>query len=180
MSIGELTAVVRPPSNPLETGDCVRWRAVQNELRIALPEDFKDLGLLYGTGYFGSDHWSLKVANPFAPVFVERVRADCEFLHEFKDTVEGEVPYSIFPDCPGLFLWGQDDNGYIFCWLTEGQPNHWPTLITNIRSVWFERIELPITSLLARGFSGEMDCIAWKTVPPMPGTNKVRFSPGIG
>lgn len=171
-AIDELSFVVPRPREPVEAGDITNLPAIEKHLGISLPEDYVSFGLVYGTGKFVSDHWMLEVSNPFSPTFFRSFREDCEFFQEMKDMIEGEVPYEIFPVVPGILPWGHDDNGYNFCWLTDGKPHEWPILITRTRDVYFEKINLPMTSLLASCFSGKMSCLALK--PPF---GEVKFVP---
>ena len=70
MSIDELTAVVAPPERPTEAGDAVAWEKVQADLGTALPEDFRDFGLRYGTGSFhDGKRIAVRPLNPFSVLF---------------------------------------------------------------------------------------------------------------
>ena len=50
MAIQELSAVVKPPPKPLETGGRTEWRAIEEQLETGLPRDYREYVLSYGTG----------------------------------------------------------------------------------------------------------------------------------
>src|SRR5688572_26417007 len=110
MAIDELTAVVKPPKDPLEAGPAERWNSVQEQMGIKLPTDLRDFGLSYGTGKFSEQ--GIVVFNPFAAGFPHQVE---ETLLPWRSLKAGEgddeVPFAIFPETPGLLCWGTDENG---------------------------------------------------------------------
>jgi hypothetical protein len=87
-----------------------------------------------------------------------------------------EFPYQAFPPTPGLILWADDDNGCMFFWLTEGDPDNWPVLVTPPRGYHWERFDLPVTSFLARAFSRQLTCVPWRDPVIFSGPRLVRFA----
>ena len=162
MSIVSLTDTVIPPSKPLEPGDLALWTEIQRNIGVSLPDDYRDFGLVYGTGFFGdADRTRIYVLNPFSKEYLERFHSMCETLRHMKEVSSDEVPYDIFPLMPGLLPWGRDDNGFRLCWLTEGNPNEWPVVVTHGRDIYFDRHETTMTFFLARSFRRQIDTVAW-------------------
>ena len=60
-----LLKVLPAPASPLETGHDDNWGRVEQALRIALPQDYKDYISTYGTGYLGGFIWGY---NPFSEI----------------------------------------------------------------------------------------------------------------
>jgi hypothetical protein len=178
MSAAELMAVVPPPARPRQVGDPAAWDAVEARIGTRLPADFREFVLRYGTGVF-NDPGRLCVfpRNPLAPDFDAHFRADGHWLREMKALADGEeFPYAVFPPSPGLILWADDDNGCLFCWLTEGHPDNWPVMVTPSRGHYWERFELSMTSFLARAFTRRLTCVPWQAPEFFSGPRPVKFA----
>lgn len=158
MAIDELIAVVPPPHNPTETGSLEAWSAIECAIGIALPEEIRDFGLRYGSGMFGD---TVEVYNPFSVNYLDTIRQVSDCYRDLKRAEGHEfIPYHIYPDKPGLLVWGSDVNGHMMFWLTEGEPAQWPLILMTV-DAQFERWNVPITTFLARIFQGEIGCILW-------------------
>ena len=174
MTIKQLMSVVPPPARPRHTGRPARkWQDIQEAFGTTLPSDLRDFGLHYGSGRFIGGY--LSVYNPFDPYYVKEIRFECGTLRMIKDSTHSDVPYDIFPDKPGLFPWGTDENGQRMCWLTEGPPDKWPTiLMTHIGRL--ERWDISMTSYLAKQLCNKITSILWDELPPIPRSDRV-FTP---
>ncbi|MCA9070123.1 MAG: SMI1/KNR4 family protein [Planctomycetaceae bacterium] len=118
MAIDDLTSFIPPPSSPIQTsGD---WSVAEQDLGVVFPSDFKDLIQTYGTGeFFGN----LGIENPLREWGRDGIRDRLERYRELREACEWSFP--LFPESPGLLPWGSDDNGHLYCWWTEGQPDDW-------------------------------------------------------
>lgn len=153
MSIEKLLCVVRPPLAPVDAGDAQKEAKIEKKLGIQLPEDFKHYWRRYGAGYFFGGR-VVSVLNPFDDEFQRDISMDRDILLGRTE----EVPYGVYPESPGLLLWGSDDEGYTMYWLTEGSPDKWPILVRCREEVsFFEQFNVPMTSFLAGSFSGELE-----------------------
>lgn len=160
MAIHELLAVVPPPSEPFNGGPAERRHFIEKALGTALPDDFLELALRYGTGRFCGE---IQVFNPFSDDYLEVVERIADLYRDLKKA-EGEtcVPFSIFPESPGFLPWGDSWNGFGFFWLTEGEPNQWPTvLVVPRQSEVFQTFPMQMTSFLARAFKDPLPCVLW-------------------
>jgi hypothetical protein len=163
MPIHDLTSLVEPPTTPREVPKRSDWKRAEKYFGTALPQDYQEFVTTYGTGVLG--HF-LVVCNPFSqdkgfalPEFVDRV---CKNLKDLKNTEgDSQVPFGIFPERPGLFPWGGDENGNGLYWLTEGEPDAWPCVLGEGRGPRWERYEMTMTAFLAGVFRGEIRPKFW-------------------
>lgn len=163
MSINELTELVAAPETPKEVPAEPDWKKVEAELGTALPGDYKEFVLTFGTGLLGS---FVRVYNPFAASvrtsLISASRLDCEILQELKES-EGdeEVPFEIFPEVPGLLPWGNDENGNGLYWLTDGEADSWSVIVGAGRDRRWQQFDMTMTSFLAKSFRGDVICNIW-------------------
>lgn len=158
MSVKQLTDVVAPPPNPLERPSAERLAAAERTLGITFPDDYKDLVNTYGSGSF----------NDFMLVFIpyanNRYRNMLEVSKEIidayrtsHDTFPDQAPFPPFGEPGGLFPWARTDNGDVFYWKTEGDPNMWPTVLFESRHAFYEEFKQSPTELLAGLFGGSIE-----------------------
>jgi hypothetical protein len=93
---------------------------------------------------------------------------------------DDEVPYSLFPERPGLLPWGSDDNGNTLCWLTEGEPHEWPIIAKVCRYNYYEHHRMSMTSFLAGCFTRRVMCVLWKDPEFFVDPRDIRFDPTRG
>lgn len=155
MAIEELIAVIKPPEHPVEVGDMQAWRAFEKSMGLVFPKDWYDLVVTYGTGSFGGTH-ELEILNPFSSTFSQILNNQLEILCYAERYDAGGDPYPIYPVRPGLFPWARDANGYGLCWLTEGEPQDWPVIVTLPREEETGEYSMSMTSFLAKACRGEI------------------------
>jgi hypothetical protein len=151
MAINELLSVVPPPSNPVEAQDGEVWTRAQAALGINLPEDFRAVGVHYGTGRFCGGY--LAVANPLSEHFETSMTSMLQATRDNRAT--HNYPYHVFPDKPGLLPWGADENGHVLHWLTEGNPDEWPVIVESHEGE-LERFDMSMTTFLARALKNDV------------------------
>jgi hypothetical protein len=155
MAIEELLKLVAPPATPVEAGGAARWAEVEQSLGSRLPSDLRDFATHYGSGYFVRP-FDVNVFNPFDPSYLGQIRGRCVQLRTERGLAEGSgKPYGVFPDRPGWLPWGWSERDG-FCWVTEGEPEDWPLLLISDRCKNFQQLQMPMTSFLARLFSGQL------------------------
>jgi len=162
MSIQELMSVVKAPSRPLETGDKRAWAKLEADLGLQLPSDLYEFGLHYGTGRFWQGE--IEVLNPFSKLYHKFLESEINRLRLARE-LGLDVPYESYPKRPGLFPWGRVDGGTMY-WLTDGQPEFWPIVLQKIRPSEWERLEMPMTTFLAKALKNELKCLLWESLPP--------------
>ena len=161
MSVDRLKAIVPPPQRPFEVEGLDRWRAVELKLGVTLPVDYRDFIFGYGSGLFARFYG---IYSPFAAsewtnllTSVERV---CRGLGQIKRDWPEQVPYLIYPDCPGLLPWGRDENGNDYYWLTKGPPNTWQVVSDEVRGEGLRHHECNMTDFLSDILTGEIPALA--------------------
>src|SRR4051794_25924945 len=114
MAIEELVAVLPPPSQPLEVGSLEQWKQVEATLHMQFPPDLYDFCVQYGSGLIAG----ITVYNPFSPAYESAVNRMLAIFRGLRnDLSEGSVPFPLFPERPGLFPVGKEDNGGTMFWL---------------------------------------------------------------
>lgn len=123
MSVKELTGIVLPPGEPVNSGGRKEWNAAATKLGIVLPEDYYALARTYGSGKFLAG--TLEIGNPFDPDYETWVDYELSKLRQYKATFPDEMPYNVHPEEDGLYPFGRDDNGNRFFWKTAGESDRW-------------------------------------------------------
>jgi len=159
--------IIPPPKQPLDAGSPSAWRGVEAELRLSLPDDYKQVVTHYGSGQW-QEFWFL--LNPFtANRFLNLCRQSLPgpegpstTLGAERYTREhlGNYPHPIFPEPGGILPWASTDNGGRFFWLTEGSPTRWKTIYYPSRDPDFETYELSCSELLYGAVTGELPVFA--------------------
>ncbi len=156
MGLPELIAIVPPPQNPVEArGD---WAAIQQRIGLNLPQDFKALIEVYGSGTFSD---LLSPINPLREGGTGFDSVERDFLEsgrEFRDILPDESPWPIHPEPGGMFPWGTTDNGDTLYWLTEGEPDSWPILVRESRGPCAVVYPFGVAEFLYRWLSGSLIC----------------------
>ena len=151
MAIEELVSLIPPPSAPIDgEGD---WGCAENELGLVFPSDFKQLISRYGTGEF---YGSMYIANPLMPWGRDQIRGDLERYRELSEACE--MSLQLFPDRPGLLPWGNDSNGHLYCWWTDGPQDSWRVVqLFHGYENEIESVPGPITSFLVQFMSNKYE-----------------------
>lgn len=178
MALSELTKVVPPPAKPKKVPKAPRWDLIEKKLGTKLPSDYRAYCEHYGQGLFGNFAF---VYTPFTgddSALVPEALGTAAILRDLKES-EGDqqVPYDIYPDSPGLLLWGGDQNGNRYYWLTKGARNKWPVVVLESRGPRSQQFDMPMTTFLAKALAKAIRVKVWpKDFPKPPRTN--TFDPG--
>ncbi|TWT31583.1 SMI1/KNR4 family protein [Blastopirellula retiformator] len=145
MALDDILNLVPPPAEPVDiSGD---WTIAEQDFGLQFPTDYKRFIETYGSGEFQR---GLVVRNLLKQEGRDLVRADLARYEELKEACEHE--YILYPECPGLFPWGTDNNGHLYCWWTEGEPDDWG-VVQLYHGYEYDPLEIvpgPITSFFAR------------------------------
>ena len=136
---------------PIFAGAPSQWEDVEQKIGAVLPQDYKDLVNLYGSGGFG-DYVCL--LSPFAPELGPYSGFNfyrcVNFLNEMGalrlETPDLYPPFAPYPSPGGLLPWGREcSDGGIQCWLTKGNAENWGCIILD--GDWSEEYhEYPVTA----------------------------------
>jgi hypothetical protein len=180
MAIADLLAVVPAPQAPVDAGPAKRWSALKKSARIAFPDDYREFGLRYGSGYFDDPGRLLVfVSNPFGPDYLRELEQCCDELRKDRCDLRKKrrIPYGVFPHRPGWLPWGTDMDGSLLCWLTEGEPDQWPIILLSAERSSFQQLQLPMTTFLAHAFTRQIRTILWNDPAFFTGPDPIRFVP---
>lgn len=152
-SLRRLTAAIAPPQRPLGLG-----KTAFPENRPPFPSDLLRFVDTYGSGYFNDGSIFLSVLNPYEDDYCAKQNCGLELLREFKQSEGDEyIPYRVYPDEPGLLLWGYADTRKHFFWLTDGEPSSWPVIVMYDIEI-FTEFDMPMLIFLERLMCGDIDC----------------------
>ncbi|MET9628993.1 hypothetical protein ABZX92_16155 [Lentzea sp. NPDC006480] len=143
----------------------VDWAAVEAGLGTALPTDYRVLADNYPTlcidsflhVFHPAADWSLRDQNE---VTLGRMRSHREDFPEL-------FPHPLFPEPGGLLSWGCTDNADELLWLTVGEPDEWPVVVTD-RDDWYTH-DGGMLSFLGGMLRGEVRCPVLGTQFPSAG-----------
>ncbi len=172
-SLDRLIALVPPPPNPVGTGTPALWQEFETKIGTVVPEDYKQLIDVYGTGRFSE---LIDVFSPFYKPWS---------WHELHDAVTGRYTFKqdvwpedapdlpVFPTPGGLLTWGQDEFNAPFFWRTRGEPHEWSIVVfdSTYGPVYME-YEVTVTEFLLGFIVGEITVL--KYVEPL---NEATFGP---
>lgn len=156
MSITELTRLVKPPSTPVEPGSLALWEAVQSDLGLRLPNDYYEYGVTYGLGSMCNGF--MVIANWGSPNYRAFISHESKLIRLAGTSPMKQV--SVYPETPGLFPWGKDENGSSLCWLTTGEPANWPIVIQSREGEEY-KYQLSMTDFLVNIFLNQISCPVW-------------------
>jgi hypothetical protein len=160
MALDDISRVCSPPTIPGQIPDEAQWQALEGDLGLTLPPDYKAFLARYGSGCFGAQEQGgffdlAYVLSPGAPDdnhgqsalrWMRRLTEDIQAIHKrFPDL----VPFPTRPADGGLVYAGGTTTQHCFYWKTIGAPESW-TIVACDRACdhWFEW-NGDITSFLA-------------------------------
>lgn len=151
-----LHQIAAPPKVPVEAqGD---WKQVEATLGLTLPDDYKQLISLYGSGRF-SDF--LYTFNPFAEhKELNLVNSSQEILAGARSLTKNypeEFPFPLFPELDGLFPCGCTDYGNYLYWYTKGKPQDWAIVVWESRGLLHEVYQMSVVEFLGKWLARELN-----------------------
>ncbi|MBB6170435.1 hypothetical protein HNR23_000495 [Nocardiopsis mwathae] len=66
------------------------------------------------------------------------------------------IPFSFYPESPGLIPWGEDSSGCPQFWVASGESREWPVMVTD--EMRFKKHDMSLTGLLEALMSGRLEC----------------------
>lgn len=148
MTIENLIKAVPPPSEPFWAYKGP-WGAIEGEIGVTLPPDYKDYIATYGAGQF-MDFLSIYLPKSWTVHrrLGARVSEIAAMTREILLAGGEEPPYPIWPDPGGLVAFGRTDSRDELFWLTRGEPKDWPVVVWDIGNEP-ELFECDMTDFLA-------------------------------
>ena len=177
MAISDLTAVVPPPQdeNPVTQAD---WDAVEHELGLRLPDDYKDVVRIYGDGTFGDFIHLYQPTSPNNPDhdLANRRRIDLDALRSIQEDFPEDVPYRL-TDPSELLPLGLTDNGDVIYWHLHNpkDPDAWTLVIGDSRDPEWDTFPGDVTSFLAQVLTGRTRISVFPAKFPHRGATFARY-----
>jgi|SRR5262245_11127169 len=173
MAIEDLMAVLSPPSQPVFTGSVAAWQTVEHDLGLTLPSDLHDMCVRYGSGQVVG----ITIYNPFSPHYQQVVRNMLTIFRGLRDDLgQAAVPFLLFPERSGLFPVGKEDHGGTLFWLTDGEPDQWPLVLTDT-TFKYEQLKMSLTMFLSKLVKKQIDCLLWDRSELVKCYPEIRFLP---
>ncbi|MGA5515266.1 SMI1/KNR4 family protein [Streptomyces pseudogriseolus] len=106
-------------------GLTIDWAAVEGELGVPLPEDYKELAAAFGGGVFGDSVYFLGCGAGVSFDLPAQWRARLSY-----GSVSAVEPYEAYtPDGKGVLTWGSTEWADEYCWLIDAErPGEYPVL----------------------------------------------------
>lgn len=146
----ELLRLVPPPA---DVAVHIEWGQVEDDLGVALPDDYKWLAEQYGPGSFDEFLSILHPSSPFYPTrLVEAAERAAEILDQLHASGREKIPY----ETNDLLAVGKTDNGDTIYWVTDPQdtPNAWKVVANGARNTKWPRFDGGIVEFLVAVLSG--------------------------
>ncbi|MFF4955017.1 SMI1/KNR4 family protein [Streptomyces chattanoogensis] len=152
-SLARLIDLIPPPPEPREKG----WDAVEQELGVELPPDYKALIHAYGGSRFDNYLYVLEPSCPNSNFdLIELTEEQDEALSGLWEVEE--KPHELTEPGSRLIPWGTTENGEFLYWLVRpGQaPSDWTVMVNEARGETWERYDINCTAFLASVLSGDI------------------------
>src|SRR6185436_20078931 len=161
--VDHLRLLVPPPSPPVAAGTASSFLEFEEAIGLRLPGDYKEIISAYGDGNW-QDFWLLLnpfSANPYRNLQLQAPRDDASgrnvlSAERYLRNADTGYPHAIWPDRGGIFPWAVTDNGGRFFWITDGQPDAWPTIYYPSRDPDYKELALSTSEIVYGLVSGEL------------------------
>jgi len=160
-ALSQLARLFPPPAVPVASPPWERSRA---EIGLDFPSDYRAFVGLYGAGQFNAPdslacHVHAPTSRPLRGVRETGFKGYVEwhasemcglFGPEGLDEADGTKPvYRRFPEPEGLLIWGENEQGDLFFWLTsDDDPDRWPVVMWARGPVTTYRFDMGMVDVL--------------------------------
>jgi hypothetical protein len=174
-TVEDLISLAPPPERRVDAGSLSQWTEVEHTLGIVLPDDYKLITNVYGTGDFNDLFY---LFNPFSKIkgmnllwhagipdslakekksrSAHRRVPNLEKYKRLRIEYPKSCPLPPYPEPGGLLPLGGDTNGGEAYWLTEGRPDQWPLIFLPHGLTPVERHPRSLLEFLVLWLSGEL------------------------
>jgi hypothetical protein len=173
-----LTRLLPPPPEVVSRPP---WEESRAAAGLDFPSDYRAFVDLYGGGYIGGPD-DFERHKVYAPSSVPMRRPagatgfegfvawhTSEIAPMFAGASEsfwGGTVYPMYPAPGGLLTWGEDEQGDLFWWLTEGDdPDTWPVVMWARGPATTYRFDIGMVEFLHSMLSGEGPSPEWLHTP---------------
>ncbi len=165
--VEHLVCIAPPPEQPIEHVSSSQWKIIETDVGVSLPEDYRAIMELYGSGCFNDLFWlfnpvsqseTLNLMNQVNGLTLGQYPHMLEY-EEAKSSFPDACPFPSFPKPGGLFPLGGDTNGGHAFWATRDHPSEWALILYPHGFHEFEIYEMPLIDFLVLWLSGKLpDC----------------------
>ncbi|WP_160311534.1 SMI1/KNR4 family protein [Streptacidiphilus melanogenes] len=167
-ALSRLAKLFPPPAVPVASPPWERSRA---EIGLDFPSDYRAFVDLYGAGEFGTpDSLACHVHAPTSCLlpggretgfkgYIEWHASEMDdlFGSELDEEDDTKPAYRIFPEPGGLLIWGENEQGDLYFWLTsDGPPDQWPVVMWARGPVTTYRFDMGMVDVLLGSARGEI------------------------
>jgi hypothetical protein len=145
-SLARLINAITPPLPP--TGIVRTWDAVEHELKLAFPADYKEFLSTYGTGVFSPMElfiWNLLEDN----TDIDFIRGQNEFA---RDAETRSISFQQLQESTPVFPVGADAFAYEFFLGQDRNPDNWYMIVVHGGLVYHQFPGLSLTGFLTALF----------------------------
>lgn len=148
-----LSRICPPPGD----GRTVKWAAVEEELGVELPADYKRLVRMYGGGVFAGVLWLLEPGcpDPMYDMLTQAAERE-EILAELWESGE-DKPSELHEGNAGLVPWGYAEGGghYLYWLVRPGvEPEEWSVILNEGRGPLWETYPMSCSQFLLEVVAG--------------------------
>ncbi|WTX00141.1 hypothetical protein OG216_45355 [Streptomycetaceae bacterium NBC_01309] len=124
-----LTQLVPPPEEPW-LGDGMTWDDLRAAVGSRLPREYMTLMETYGAGSWNG-WWRFLPPLDSQEIGVLDKARDCLSTYaDFREEFPEMYPLAIWPEPGGFFPFALSIDGDYLGWLTQGDPDQWPLIVT--------------------------------------------------
>lgn len=137
------------------------WSAIEDDLGLGLPADYKLLAESFPAGWFrGWVQLRLpeRTGDDRPRLLSDFAAGQLRSLREFRETGECKFPFPLFPEPGGVLPWGYLRSPGVAYWLTApGDPEQWPVIVATEEGDYWERFDGSACEFLAEVMAGRYD-----------------------
>jgi hypothetical protein len=157
------------------------WAAIEVDLGVRLPADYKLLAESFPGGWFRG--W-VRVRLPERTgddrprLLSDFAAGELEALREFRETGECVFPFPLFPEPGGVLPWGYLRSPGVAYWLTgPGDPDEWPVIAATADGDYWERFDGPACEFLTEVAAGRYDASGFPDDYRGHGDHRIDLAP---
>lgn len=126
-----LKRIIPPPETPV-FGGSINWVVIESKYNIFVPNDFKDLISVYGSGAIDGFVWLLNPASTNCHLNFDKSSYFLSSYRVMKEEFPDDYPRPPYPERDSFFPWAVTDNGETFVWIVSGTPIEWKVGIHSV------------------------------------------------
>jgi hypothetical protein len=153
------------------------WAAIEEDLGLRLPSDYKVLAEWYPVGWFRL-FAMLRLPDVEWRFLSEYAVSELNFLREIRESGESSFPYPVYPEPGGVLPWGSIRSPGLAYWLTgPGDPDGWPVVAATDHGDHWERFDGPVCEFLTEVAAARYDASGFEDQYKEQGDQWIHLAP---